>query len=100
MAADAPLSPIARQCPACEGSGFCSDVVCCGASEEGCCGNPVAQEGPCSPCGGRGRMEAAEFLNYALLRRDLCLLAQHEAMAMLESLGPGALRRAAPTSRL
>lgn len=78
-------------CPACDGSGASEDAVCCGASEGACCGNPVIQQSPCCPCEGRGLMSRAQFLNHALILGDSRLLAQHEAIELIEALGPGAL---------
>lgn len=75
------------QCPVCHGAGEISDFVCCGMDEgSGCCGNPDLAMALCAPCAGSGSMDNRAFLDYALLSRDLALLAQHESMEMLSGM--------------
>lgn len=80
------------KCPACEGTGHTVEFLCCGRlGDGGCCGSPDVDDVPCSVCSATGTASLEAFLEFAIQSRDRSLLAEYEAMRVIETIGPEGL---------
>lgn len=76
------------QCPCCEGSGQTFSFVCCQCFEDGgnCCANPDVDQIDCPLCKGELFVNLKQFEQYAVQSTNPALLAQYEALLILDQI--------------
>lgn len=74
------------QCPCCEGRGLTFDFVCCQLFDDAasCCASPDVQEVECRTCFGEHFVNLEQFKAFAIYSANPELVAQYEALVMLE----------------
>lgn len=74
------------QCPCCEGRGLTFDFVCCQLLDESssCCASPDVQEVQCRVCFGENFVNLEQFRLFAISSTNPELVAQYEALVILE----------------